>query len=156
MSRPAPGLPFPHDVWLTVGFDGVPVPRRSSVRDRLRRLSGWSSSMTGDNGGSLRYNYVPGRENTIPARARRILSSEGVAQPQVSSFVVWWLELPFRAALHVQTFAPMTAAMRELPAVLNTHSMGNQLEGVRVEFRGEPTPAALERVLELAAPHMAA
>ena len=154
MPRRVPGQPFPHDVWLRVSFENVPPDKRDSVRDRLLRLSGWDSSLTGDDGGGFRYNYVAGRQNSTVRRARQILASVGDTDPQVTSFVVWWLELNFARRLDTRVFATMTRSMEAAPEVLATHSIG-RLEGVRIEFRGEPPAAVVEHVRSLAAPHMA-
>ena len=154
-NQPVLGQMFPHDVWLDVKLTGVPDDRRSAVMDRIRRLPGWSSSLTGSDGGSLRYRYTTGNDASIPDSARQLLRQFGATEPDVTSFVVWRLELDFRGPLHVSVFAPMTAAMREMGEVLDTHQRG-ELAGVVIEFRGQPPAPVVERVMALVQPHMAA
>lgn len=148
--------PYPHDVWLNVNLDGVPAERRQRTTAQLQQIDGWSTSLTGNDGGALRYEYKSGRETTIPQRARRIVQRAGGRASGVTSFVVWHLEYTFRQVLDVGVFAPMTAAIRELDGVLDTHGrLGDpMLGGMYIEFRGEPKAQVLARVRELVAPHL--
>jgi hypothetical protein len=151
------GEPYPHNIWLDVRLDGVPPALCQGVMERIRRIPGWHSGLTGKDGGALRYAYADGAETSIPERARAILSEAGAANPGVTSFVVWRLELDFRGPLHVSVFAPMTASMREMAVVLDTHNRGSlELTGLVVEFRGQPSVKAVERILTLTQPHRAA
>lgn len=152
-----PGQPYPHDIWLRVKLDGVPLRKRHAVVKQLRQLEGWNTSFVGDVDGSLRYRYAAGRQVSIPRRARQIIVSAGGSDANVASFVVWRMDVAFRRALGIDVFAPMTQAMDELPGVMNTNILGSgpALTGVYVEFRGKPGDEVLARVKALVAPHVA-
>ncbi|HKX23931.1 MAG TPA: hypothetical protein VJM46_01715, partial [Candidatus Saccharimonadales bacterium] len=121
-------------------------------------IRGWSSSFTGDDGGGLRYRWQQGREDSIPRQARQIVRKAGGSESNVTSFILWRLDVDFRQILDVGVFAPMTQVIRGLPGVLNTHARGEglALAGVYIEFRGEPSAALLEQIRQLVAPHAAA
>ncbi len=155
MPRRVPGQPFAHDVWLDATLTNVPAEQRQGVKDRLHRLPGWSTSFDGPDSISLRYGYENGRASVIRARAAEILRRAGAATPQLDVFVVWWVELNFRGPLDAAIFAPMTAAMRAMPGVLDTHQAGDNLSGVVVEFRGQPSDGLMKWTTDLASPHMA-
>jgi hypothetical protein len=148
--------PFPHDVWLNVTLNNVPRAKRAGVIKRLQKLPGWNSSLTGDEGGGLRYLYRRGRDTTIPEGARAIIRRAGSQSPQVNSFVVWRVDLNFREPLAAETFVRMIAIMCAMPTVLDAHGIGDNRAGVYVEFRGKPSAEVMGRIIDLTAQHLPA
>lgn len=148
--------PYPHHVWLNVNFAGVPTANAQGVTAQLQQITGWHTSLTGDDGGALRYRYKPGREESIPRQAQAIVQRAGGRKANVTGFVLWRLDFTFRHVLDVGVFAPMAETIRRLSGVLSTQgSLGDPiLRGLSVEFRGEPRPEVLARIRELVAPHL--